>query len=49
MARATVLHNVLIVVQGGKIVRVEPNAKDQRVAGAGFLRSHAADRDAGMD
>jgi imidazolonepropionase-like amidohydrolase len=27
------LHNVLIVVQGGKIVRVEPNAKDQRVPG----------------
>src|SRR5436305_11487898 len=28
------LHNVLIVVQGGKIVRVEPNAKDQRIPGA---------------
>jgi len=28
------LHNVLIVVENGKIVRVEPNAKDQRVPGA---------------
>ncbi|HZS29201.1 MAG TPA: amidohydrolase family protein [Candidatus Angelobacter sp.] len=28
------LHNVLIVVQGGKIVRVTPNAKDQQIAGA---------------
>jgi imidazolonepropionase-like amidohydrolase len=28
------LHNVLIVVQGGKTVRVEPNAKDQRIPGA---------------
>src|SRR6476646_10010805 len=28
------LHNVLIVVQAGKIVRVEPNAKDQRIPGA---------------
>src|SRR5579859_7567057 len=28
------LHNVLIAVQDGKVVRVEPNAKDQRVAGA---------------
>src|SRR5690348_3095806 len=28
------LHNVLIVVQAGKIVSVAPNAKDQRVAGA---------------
>src|SRR5579871_1599481 len=28
------LHNVLIVVQDGKIVRVEPNVKDQRVPGA---------------
>ncbi len=28
------LHNVLIVVQDGKIVRVEPNAKDQRIPGA---------------
>ena len=28
------LHNVLIVVQEGKIVRVEPNAKDQRIPGA---------------
>src|ERR1051325_5060882 len=28
------LHNVLIVVEGGKIVRVEPNSKDQRVPGA---------------
>jgi imidazolonepropionase-like amidohydrolase len=30
------LHNALIVVQGGKIVRVDANAKDQRVAGAAF-------------
>jgi imidazolonepropionase-like amidohydrolase len=30
------LHNVLIVVQDGKVVRVEPNAKDQHVAGAAF-------------
>jgi imidazolonepropionase-like amidohydrolase len=28
------LHNVLIVVQAGKIIRVEPNAKDQHVPGA---------------
>src|SRR5258707_472308 len=28
------LHNVLIVVQAGKIVRVEPNAKDQHIPGA---------------
>lgn len=28
------LHNVLIVVQEGKIVRVEPNAKDARITGA---------------
>jgi imidazolonepropionase-like amidohydrolase len=28
------LHNVLIVVQAGKIVRVEPNANDQRIPGA---------------
>lgn len=28
------LHNVLIVVQAGKIVRVEPNGKDQHVPGA---------------
>ena len=28
------LHNVLIVVQGGKIVRVTPNAKDQQIPGA---------------
>src|SRR3954468_5759671 len=28
------LHNVLIVVQGGKIVRVEPNAKDAHIPGA---------------
>jgi imidazolonepropionase-like amidohydrolase len=28
------LHNVLIVVQDGKIVRVEPNAKDQRTLGS---------------
>src|SRR5438270_10297356 len=28
------LHNVLIVVQAGKIVRVEPNAKDAPIAGA---------------
>src|SRR5438270_11473868 len=28
------LHNVLVVVQSGKIVRVEPNAKDQRIPGA---------------
>lgn len=32
--RGHVLHNVLIVVEGGKIVRVDPNAKDQRIAGA---------------
>jgi imidazolonepropionase-like amidohydrolase len=30
------MHNVLIVVQAGKIVRVDENAKDQRVAGAAF-------------
>jgi imidazolonepropionase-like amidohydrolase len=30
------LHNALIVVQDGKIVRVDANAKDQRVAGAAF-------------
>lgn len=30
------LHNALIVVQAGKIVRVDENAKDQRVAGAAF-------------
>jgi imidazolonepropionase-like amidohydrolase len=30
------LHNALIVVQDGKIVRVNENAKDQRVAGAAF-------------
>jgi len=30
------LHNALIVVQGDKIVRVDANAKDQRVAGAAF-------------
>src|SRR5579859_6452613 len=28
------LHNALIVVQGGRIVRVEPNAKEQRMPGA---------------
>ncbi|MGB8129786.1 MAG: amidohydrolase family protein [Candidatus Angelobacter sp.] len=28
------LHNVLVVVQDGKIVRVEPNAKEQRISGA---------------
>ncbi len=28
------LHNVLIVVQAGKILRVEPNAKDAPIAGA---------------
>jgi imidazolonepropionase-like amidohydrolase len=28
------LHNALIVVQEGKIVRVEPNPKDQRIRGA---------------
>lgn len=28
------LHNVLIVIQGGKIVRVTPNAKDQQIPGA---------------
>jgi len=28
------LHNVLIVVEGGKIVRVEPNAKDAHIPGA---------------
>jgi imidazolonepropionase-like amidohydrolase len=28
------LHNVLIVVQEGKIIRVEPNSKDQRVSEA---------------
>lgn len=31
-----VLHNVLIVVQDGKIVRAEPNAKDQRMQGSVF-------------
>ena len=30
------LHNVLIVVQDGKIMRVDPNAKDQRTAGTAF-------------
>jgi imidazolonepropionase-like amidohydrolase len=30
------LHNALIMVQTGKIVRVNANAKDQRVAGAAF-------------
>jgi len=30
------LHNALIVVEDGKIVRVDANAKDQRVAGAAF-------------
>lgn len=30
--RGHVLHNVLIVIQDGKIVRAEPNAKDQRSA-----------------
>jgi imidazolonepropionase-like amidohydrolase len=30
------LHNVLIVVQDGKIVRVDPNAKDQRIQGSAF-------------
>jgi imidazolonepropionase-like amidohydrolase len=30
------LHNVLIVVQGGKIVRVDANAKDQRDPAAAF-------------
>jgi imidazolonepropionase-like amidohydrolase len=30
------LHNVLIVVQDGKIVRAEPNAKDQRTQGSVF-------------
>ena len=30
------LHNALIVVQGNKIVRVDANAKDQRVAEAAF-------------
>jgi len=30
------LHNALIVVQAGKIVRVDANARDQRVAGAAF-------------
>ncbi|HEV8494955.1 MAG TPA: amidohydrolase family protein, partial [Candidatus Angelobacter sp.] len=30
------LHNALIVVQDGKIVRVDANAKDQRIAGAAF-------------
>jgi imidazolonepropionase-like amidohydrolase len=28
------LHNVMIVVEGGKIVRVEQNAKDQKLPGA---------------
>jgi imidazolonepropionase-like amidohydrolase len=31
-----VLHNVLVVVQDGKIVRVDPNAKDQRTQGSAF-------------
>ncbi len=30
------LHNALIVVQGNKIVRVDANAKDQRMAGTAF-------------
>jgi imidazolonepropionase-like amidohydrolase len=30
------LHNVLIVVQGGKIVRVDPNAKNQRIPKVAF-------------
>lgn len=30
------LHNVLIVVQDGKIVRVDPNGKDQRASGTAF-------------
>ena len=30
------LHNVLIVAQDGKIVRVEPNAKEQRFPGAAY-------------
>lgn len=34
--RGHVLHNVLIVVQDGKIVRAEQNAKDQRSAGSAF-------------
>jgi len=34
--KGRVLHNVLIVVQDGKIVRAEENAKDQRTADSGF-------------
>jgi imidazolonepropionase-like amidohydrolase len=30
------LHNVLIVVQGGRIVRVDPNAKNQRIPKVAF-------------
>ena len=43
------LHNVLIVVQAGKIVRVEPNAKDAPIAGAASYDLPHYDRDAGMD
>ncbi len=32
--RGHVSHNVLIVVENGRIVRVDPNAKDQKTAGA---------------
>src|SRR5579859_1100942 len=32
--RGHVSHNVLIVVENGRIVRVDPNAKDQQTAGA---------------
>jgi imidazolonepropionase-like amidohydrolase len=31
-----VLHNVVIVVEDGRITRVSPNAKDQQIAGAAF-------------
>src|SRR6476659_3484837 len=34
--RGHALHNVVIVVQDGKIVRVDPNAKDQRSADSVF-------------
>jgi imidazolonepropionase-like amidohydrolase len=34
--RGHTLHNVVIVVQDGKIVRVDPNAKDQRAADSVF-------------
>jgi hypothetical protein len=43
------LHNVMIVVEGGKIVRVEQNAKDQKLPGASAYDLTHNDGDAGMD